>query len=290
MSTSILVLLIVFALPYLWLILFLFPWGEPIFCASMWQIFKRMNYSRILTMIPFYNFRIFLNALNLPSKYLFLLFVPLLNWFVIIKVFLRIVYFFNRDKYFAVGLFILPWIFFPILAYSKKPNKEFNNEMSIKSSEVGIVFSVFFLSIWTSVLFISALNFSIDKTTWIFLLTPVAIWIVSFIVDLISNSIISNNLKKIDNLRFLKFYLPAIFYTFYMIPTLLYLVYRIWWSDFTIWIKLIGTYINLITAIRLGNIINFIKITYLSKIAFRKGDKKINFRGKEFSIEDFTIN
>lgn len=290
METSILISLFVFALPYFWLILFLFPPIDTIFWISMWKIFKRMNYSKISTIVPFYNFRIFLNALNLPSNYLFLLFIPILNWFVIIKVFLRIVYFFNRNKYFAVGLFILPWIFFPILAYSNKPSRDFNENSSTNSYEIGLIFGVFFSSTITFSLFYLITSYSINKEGWVFIATAVGIWLLAYFIDLVNILMLDFELKKSHSLRLFEVYLPTIIYVFYFIPSFFILIKTTWWSNHSFWIKLFGTLLYVISTIRLGNIINIIKVTYLSKSAYRKGEKKFSFKGDEYDVEKYTLN
>ena len=46
----------------------------------------------------------------------------------------------------------------------------------------------------------------------------------------------------------------------------------------------------IISIIRLGHLINIIKITYLSKLAYRKGEKQISYRGTEIDVEQYTLN
>ena len=290
METLILISLFVLLLPYFWLLLFFLPPIDTIFCVSMWKIFERMNYSQTATLVPFYNFRIFLYSLNLPSKYLFLLFIPLLNWFIIIKVFLRISYIFNRNKYFAVGLFILPWIFFPILAYSNKPSKDFNTDFCANSYEIGLTLGVFFSSILTLFLFYFIVSYSINKEGWIFIASAFVIWLLAWFIDFINIYMLATEVRKSYSLRLFKVYLPAIIYIFYFIPSFFILIETTWWSNQSIWTKLFGTLLYIISIIRLGHLINIIKITYLSKLAYRKGEKQISYRGTEIDVEQYTLN
>jgi len=85
---------------------------------AMWKVFAKAGKPGWAILIPIYNAYVFLKIAGKPGWWLILLFVPLLN--IIIQVIATVAFArnFNRGAGFVVGLIFLPFIFYPILAFS----------------------------------------------------------------------------------------------------------------------------------------------------------------------------
>lgn len=82
------------------------------------KVFKKANRSGISAIIPFYNIWILLEIVNLPKIYFVLMLIPIVNIFAYIKISFILAKLFRKSKMFAIGLIVLPFIFYPILAFS----------------------------------------------------------------------------------------------------------------------------------------------------------------------------
>lgn len=109
-SNVYLVYLIIFGSILLLLILTLF--------ISLSKIFKKANRSAFSAWVPIYNLLVLLEIVNLPKWYLILLLVPILNIYIIIKLYFNLAMSFRKSKLFAVELILFPFIFYPVLAFS----------------------------------------------------------------------------------------------------------------------------------------------------------------------------
>lgn len=85
---------------------------------SMWVIYKKANKPGWAAIIPIYNTWVLLEIAHLPWWYLILMFVPLANIFALIMTNVYLAKSFGKSVAFAVGLIFLPYIFYPILAFS----------------------------------------------------------------------------------------------------------------------------------------------------------------------------
>lgn len=85
---------------------------------SLGKIYKKANRSAISAWIPIYNKLVLLEIVNLPKWYIILLLIPIVNIFINIKIYFTLAKLFRRSKSFALGMFFLPFIFYPILAFS----------------------------------------------------------------------------------------------------------------------------------------------------------------------------
>ncbi len=83
---------------------------------SLSKIFKKANRSAISALIPFYNLWVLIELVDLPTWYFFLFFIPIVNIWVFYKSMQVLAKSFRRSNRFAIGLLLLPFIFFPILA------------------------------------------------------------------------------------------------------------------------------------------------------------------------------
>ncbi len=80
-------------------------------------IFKKAGRSWWEALIPFYNLYVLTIIVGVPWWYLVGYFVPFLNWVVAIYMTYRLSKRFGFEILFTVGLILLPFIFYPILAF-----------------------------------------------------------------------------------------------------------------------------------------------------------------------------
>ncbi|MCK4407573.1 MAG: hypothetical protein KAV44_07835 [Bacteroidales bacterium] len=86
-----------------------------LFCLSI--IFVKAGESGWKVFIPFYNIIILLKIVEKPAWWTFLFLIPIVNVVFLIWVVNLLSLRFGKDEGFTFGLIILPFIFYPILAY-----------------------------------------------------------------------------------------------------------------------------------------------------------------------------
>jgi hypothetical protein len=85
--------------------------------ASLWKVFTKAGEPGWAALIPFYNFYVMLRIGNNPGWYLLLMFVPLANLYAFAKMYSGLAKAFGKGIGWAIGLWILSFIFFPLLAF-----------------------------------------------------------------------------------------------------------------------------------------------------------------------------
>ena len=85
-----------------------------IYC--LWRIYEKAGKPGWASIIPIYNYLVELEIIGRPWWWLLLMFVPIVNVVIGIIINLDLAKAFGRSSGFAVGLILLPFIFFPILA------------------------------------------------------------------------------------------------------------------------------------------------------------------------------
>ncbi len=86
--------------------------------VSMWKIFEKAGEPGWASIIPFYNLYVILKISDKPGWWLILFFIPIVNLIMIIITIFALAGKFGKGGGFAVGMILLPIIFFPILAFS----------------------------------------------------------------------------------------------------------------------------------------------------------------------------
>jgi len=86
--------------------------------VSWWRIFQKAKLPWRGAIIPFYNIYLILKLAGKPNWTWWLLFPPVL-WILMIVAQFKIAEKFGKGTGFALGLWFLPVIFYPILAFSK---------------------------------------------------------------------------------------------------------------------------------------------------------------------------
>jgi len=85
--------------------------------VSMWKIFEKAGEPGWAAIIPFYNIYIILKISDKPGWWLILFFIPIVNFVIFIITILAFAGKFGKGAGYAVGMILLPIIFFPILAF-----------------------------------------------------------------------------------------------------------------------------------------------------------------------------
>lgn len=82
------------------------------------KVYKKANRSGIAPWIPIYNIYLLVEIANLPITYFLLTLIPIVNIYALYKINVSVATLFKKSHAFGVGLFLLPFIFYPILAFS----------------------------------------------------------------------------------------------------------------------------------------------------------------------------
>lgn len=87
--------------------------------ASMWKVFTKAGKPGWAAIIPIYNLIVLIQVAGKPVWWILLiLFIPLVNFVFLIIVLHNVSLNFGKGGGFTVGLVLLGFIFFPILAFS----------------------------------------------------------------------------------------------------------------------------------------------------------------------------
>ena len=85
--------------------------------AGMWKAFVKAGKPGWACLIPIYNVIVMLEIAGKPLWWIILLFIPFVNFVVLILVAIAIAEKFGKGVGFGIGLAFLPMIFYPILGF-----------------------------------------------------------------------------------------------------------------------------------------------------------------------------
>ena len=85
--------------------------------ASQWKIFVKAGKPGWACLIPIYNVIVLLEIVRKPLWWIVLFFVPFVNFVIAIMITLELAKMFGQGMGFAVGMILLPFIFYPILGF-----------------------------------------------------------------------------------------------------------------------------------------------------------------------------
>ncbi len=94
------------------------------FIVVMWKIFVKAGKPGWGTIVPIYNVILKLEIADRPIWWIFLTFIPFVNIVIEIIITLDIAKAFGKGTGFGVGMILLPFIFFPILAFDSSEYQE----------------------------------------------------------------------------------------------------------------------------------------------------------------------
>ena len=101
--------------------------------VSMWKVFKKAGKSGWEALLPGHNIFAMCEIADIPTWNSLLFFVPFVNIYAIFIVYNGIAKKFGKSTGFAIGMILLPFIFWPMLAFSK--NIEFVGETIVENAE-----------------------------------------------------------------------------------------------------------------------------------------------------------
>lgn len=85
--------------------------------AGIWKIFVKAGKPGWAAIIPIYNLVVMLEIIGKPLWWILLYFIPCVNIIVSILVAVELAKCFGQGAGFAVGMILLPFIFYPILGF-----------------------------------------------------------------------------------------------------------------------------------------------------------------------------
>jgi hypothetical protein len=98
--------------------IFLFYLALVVFIiASLWKVFTKAGQPGWAAIIPIYNAYVLLQIAGRPGWWLLLYFIPVVNFVIAIIVSIDVAKAFGKGGGFGVGLALLSFIFYPILAF-----------------------------------------------------------------------------------------------------------------------------------------------------------------------------
>ena len=83
--------------------------------VGMWKIFTKAGKPGWAAIIPIYNIIVLLEVVGRPAWWFILFIIPVVNIVVLFMVDMDLAKSFGKDTGYAVGLFFLPFVFFPML-------------------------------------------------------------------------------------------------------------------------------------------------------------------------------
>jgi hypothetical protein len=88
------------------------------YIVCMWKIFVKAGKPGWASIVPIYNYVVLLEIVGRPIWWIFLLFIPIVNFVVMIMVYLDFAASYGKSSLFAIlGLIFFPYIAIPMLAF-----------------------------------------------------------------------------------------------------------------------------------------------------------------------------
>jgi len=85
--------------------------------VSFWKVYEKAGQAGWKSLIPIYNYVVFLNIIDKPVWWIILLFVPLVSFIILIIMHVELAKRFGKGVLYGLGLCFLPIIIFPLLAF-----------------------------------------------------------------------------------------------------------------------------------------------------------------------------
>ena len=85
--------------------------------AAWWKIFSKAGQPGWAAIIPIYNLYVWCKIVGRPWWWILLMLIPLVNFIILIILFIDLAKSFGKGVGFAIGLILLSIIFFPILGF-----------------------------------------------------------------------------------------------------------------------------------------------------------------------------
>ena len=85
--------------------------------AGVWKTFAKAGQPGWASIIPIYNIIVMLEIARRPIWWILLMFIPLVNFIILIIIMIEIAKNFGKGAGFGIGLALLGFIFYPILGF-----------------------------------------------------------------------------------------------------------------------------------------------------------------------------
>ncbi|MBF0528117.1 MAG: signal peptidase I [Deltaproteobacteria bacterium] len=85
--------------------------------VGMWKVFSKAGKPGWACLIPIYNIVVLLEIAGKPIWWIILMLIPLINAIIFLLVSLAVAQKFGKSAGYGVGLFFLPFIFWPMLGF-----------------------------------------------------------------------------------------------------------------------------------------------------------------------------
>lgn len=86
--------------------------------ASMWVLFTKANEPGWAAIVPIYNIVVLLKIAGKPVWWLVLFLIPFVSFIAAILVYISFAKSYGKGAGFGIGMILLPFVFFPMLAFS----------------------------------------------------------------------------------------------------------------------------------------------------------------------------
>lgn len=107
-----------FILDYFWPIFIIMVIFLIVMLVSCFRIFEKAKIDGYKVLIPFYNVYLFVKIADLPIFFVPILLIPMMNIFIFWYISFRIGDRFGKNIVFNLGMCLIPFVFYPILAFS----------------------------------------------------------------------------------------------------------------------------------------------------------------------------
>jgi hypothetical protein len=85
--------------------------------VCQWKVYEKAGKPGWASLIPIYNIVVLLEIVRKPIWWLVLMLIPGVNMVIAILIMIELAKVFGKDGGFTVGLILLPYVFYPILAF-----------------------------------------------------------------------------------------------------------------------------------------------------------------------------
>ena len=89
------------------------------FISTIWVIFEKADKPGRASVIPVYHTLVLIEIAGKPAWWIFLFLIPFVNLLFIVLMISGLAKAYNKGPGFGIGLILLPFIFFPILAFGE---------------------------------------------------------------------------------------------------------------------------------------------------------------------------
>jgi len=86
--------------------------------ASMWTLFQKAGKPGWACIVPIYSNIVMLEIIGKPIWWILMYFIPLVNIYFLIKTIVLFVKAYGKSTGYAIGCIFLPFVFYPMLAFS----------------------------------------------------------------------------------------------------------------------------------------------------------------------------